>query len=157
MPTLPLVLLYARETVLAQPFFIENVIDRNKDSFKFIQVSQLNSEFKSQIEGVLVVPGNVPVIDRAFIESLPKLRVISSVSVGCNHIDVSAASARNIHVGNTAHACGDAVADHVFAILMASARNVVQGDRFAKGPDTTDVSTARIIKIDHLGVFRKLS
>ena len=58
-------------------------------------------------------------------DSPPKLRVISSVGVGYNHIDVSAASVCNIRVGNTPRVQDDATADHAFAILMASARNIV--------------------------------
>ena len=57
----------------------------------------------------------------------PKLRVISSVGVGYNHIDVSAASVCNIRVGNTPRVQDDTTADHAFAILMASACSVVQG------------------------------
>ena len=57
----------------------------------------------------------------------PKLLVISSVGVGYNHIDVSAASVCNIRVGNTPRVQDDTTADHAFAILMASARSVVQG------------------------------
>ena len=132
----PRVLLYPTESF---PAALENLIDQYRDSFRTVRVSQLHPEIKSEIAGVLT---HGPCkLDGAFMDSLPKLRVISSVGVGFNHIDVSAASVRNIRVGNTPRVLDDTTADHAFAILMASARNIVQGDRVAKCPGTTTVCT----------------
>ena len=62
----------------------------------------------------------------------PGLRVISSCSVGVDNVDLTAANARRIPVGNTPGVLTDATADLAFALLLAAARRVVEGDRFVK-------------------------
>jgi glyoxylate reductase len=68
-------------------------------------------------------------IDAALIASAPKLRVISNLAVGLDNIDVAAATAAGIAVGHTPGVLTDATADLAFALLMATARRVAEGDR----------------------------
>jgi glyoxylate reductase len=63
-------------------------------------------------------------IDAALIARLPRLRVISNYAVGFDNIDVAAASARGIPVGNTPDVLTEATADLTFALLLAAARKV---------------------------------
>ena len=63
------------------------------------------------------------------------LRVISNFGVGVDHIDVAAAAARGIPVGNTPGILDGATADLAFALLLAAGRRLVEGDRYARGPD----------------------
>jgi len=60
------------------------------------------------------------------------LRVISQFAVGYDNIDMPAATARHIPVGNTPGVLTDATADFTWALLMAAARRVAEGDRFAR-------------------------
>jgi lactate dehydrogenase-like 2-hydroxyacid dehydrogenase len=60
----------------------------------------------------------------------PGLKVISNHAVGYDNIDVPAATRRRLPVGNTPGILTDATADFAFALLMAAARRVVEGDRF---------------------------
>lgn len=62
----------------------------------------------------------------------PQLKVISSMSVGVDHVDVAAATARGIPVGNTPGVLTDATADMAFALLLAAARRVVEGERYVR-------------------------
>lgn len=62
----------------------------------------------------------------------PDLKVISQYAVGIDNIDVTAATRRNIAVGNTPGVLTDATADLTWALLMAAARRVVEGDRYAR-------------------------
>ena len=62
----------------------------------------------------------------------PQLKVISSMSVGVDHIDVAAATARGIPVGNTPGVLTDATADQAFALLLAAARRVTEAERFLR-------------------------
>ena len=73
-----------------------------------------------------------PIIDGAFMDRMPHLKVISNFGVGVDHIDLSAAKQRGIPVGNTPNMLDGATADMTFAMLMAAARNIVIGDRFAR-------------------------
>jgi glyoxylate reductase len=65
-------------------------------------------------------------IDAAFLGACPHLRVISSCAVGTDNIDIVAARARGISVGNTPGVLTDATADLAFALLLAAARRLPQ-------------------------------
>ncbi len=61
-----------------------------------------------------------------------QLKIVSSMSVGVDHIDIAAASARGIPVGNTPGVLTDATADQAFALMLSAARRIVEGERFIK-------------------------
>nr|WP_290225153.1 D-glycerate dehydrogenase [Trichocoleus desertorum] len=69
-------------------------------------------------------------IDQALIAANPGLKVISQMAVGFDNIDIGAATAHKIPVGHTPGVLTDATADLTWALLMAMARRVVEGDRF---------------------------
>jgi glyoxylate reductase len=69
------------------------------------------------------------------LDRLPGVRVISNFGVGVDHIDVAAAAARGIPVGNTPGILDGATADMAFALLLAAGRRLVEGDRYARGPN----------------------
>jgi len=60
------------------------------------------------------------------------LRVISQMAVGYDNIDVAAATERGIPIGNTPGVLTETTADFAFALLMASARRIVEGERYVK-------------------------
>jgi glyoxylate reductase len=62
----------------------------------------------------------------------PQLKVISNYAVGYNNVDVDAATARGIAVGNTPGVLTDTTADFAFTLLMAAARRVVEGMDFVR-------------------------
>jgi glyoxylate reductase len=76
-----------------------------------------------------------PEVGPALLDRLPAVRVISNFGVGVDHIDVAAATARGIPVGNTPGILDGATADQAFALLLAAARRLVEGDRYARGPN----------------------
>lgn len=76
-----------------------------------------------------------PRVDAELLDRLPRLRVISNFGVGVDHIDVAAASARGVAVGNTPGILDGATADQAFALLLAAGRRLVEGDRYARGPN----------------------
>jgi glyoxylate reductase len=63
-------------------------------------------------------------IDAPLIQAAPGLRAIANYAVGYDNIDVAAAAARNIPVGNTPDVLTDATADLAFALLLAAARRL---------------------------------
>src|SRR5438309_3891204 len=69
-------------------------------------------------------------IDGALLDAAPRLRVVSNFAVGYNNIDVPAATARGIAVGNTPGVLTDATADMAFCLLIAAARRVVEGHQY---------------------------
>ncbi len=62
----------------------------------------------------------------------PQLKVISNHAVGFDNIDVEAATARGIAVGNTPDILTDATADFTFALMMAAGRRLLEGVRYVR-------------------------
>jgi glyoxylate reductase len=73
-----------------------------------------------------------PLVDAPMLDRLPSLRVISNYGVGVDHIRVAEAAARGIPVGNTPGILDGATADMGFCLLLAAARRLVEGDRYAR-------------------------
>jgi glyoxylate reductase len=71
-------------------------------------------------------------IDKELLTKAQNLKVISSCSVGYNHIDVQAAAKRGIVVTNTPGVLTETTADLTFTLLMATARRVVEASDFLR-------------------------
>jgi glyoxylate reductase len=78
-----------------------------------------------------------PLVDGPLLDRLPALRVISNYGVGVDHIRVGLAAARGIPVGNTPGILDGATADMAFCLLLAAARRLVEGDRYARSAEFT--------------------
>ncbi len=76
-----------------------------------------------------------PTVDAGLLDRLTGVRVISNFGVGVDHIDLAAAAARGIPVGNTPGVLDGATADLALALILAAGRRLVEGDRYARGPD----------------------
>lgn len=88
-------------------------------------------ELLSGADYALVLPADR--IDAALLERCPRLKVLSTVSAGFDHIDVAACTARGIRVCNTPKAVAAATADLAFGLLLAAARRIVEADAFVRG------------------------
>lgn len=72
-------------------------------------------------------------IDGEAIDAIgPQLKVISNFAVGFDNIDIAAATARKIPVGNTPDVLTDATADFSFALMMSAGRHILEGDRYVR-------------------------
>jgi glyoxylate reductase len=71
-------------------------------------------------------------IDRGVIDAAPALKVIANVAVGYNNIDVPYARSRGIVVTNTPDVLTEAVADLTWAMILAIARRVAEGERLLR-------------------------
>ena len=71
-------------------------------------------------------------IDAAAIAAAPRLRVVSNFAVGVDNIDLEAATRAGIAIGHTPGVLTDATADFAFALMLAAARRVAQGDRLVR-------------------------
>jgi glyoxylate reductase len=98
-----------------------------------------------------------PIVGGATMDRLAPLKVISNFGVGVDHIDVKAAAARGIPVGNTPGVLDGATADLAFALILAAGRRVVEGDRYARGPNFTHYDPSymlgREVHGSTLGIF----
>jgi glyoxylate reductase len=81
-------------------------------------------------DGVICLPGDP--IDKALMEEASRLKVVSTFSVGFEHIDVHEATKRGIYVGYTPGILTDATADLAFTLLLSMARRIPQCDKFVR-------------------------
>ena len=71
-------------------------------------------------------------IDRTVMEANPRLLGIANLAVGYNNVDVRTATELGIPVTNTPGILTDTTADLAWALIMAVARNIVQGHEYVK-------------------------
>jgi gluconate 2-dehydrogenase len=71
-------------------------------------------------------------IDSNLLEMAPRLRAVSTISVGYNHFDVAAMKARGVIGTNTPDVLNETVADLVFALILSAARRIPELDRYVK-------------------------
>ena len=71
-------------------------------------------------------------VDEELLGRHPQLRVVANFAVGYDNIDVVAASRHGVAVTNTPDVLTDATADLAWALMLAAARRVVEGDAFAR-------------------------
>jgi glyoxylate reductase len=71
-------------------------------------------------------------IDKEVLDAAPSLKVISTMAVGYDNIDIAEAARRGIAIGHTPGILTEATADLTFALLMASGRRVAEGAAYVK-------------------------
>jgi len=69
-------------------------------------------------------------IDDRLLAQCPDLKVLCNVAVGYNNIDVKAATRRGVMICNTPGVLDDTTADFTWTLLLATARRVVESDKF---------------------------
>ena len=62
----------------------------------------------------------------------PALKIIANVAVGYDNIDTAATAAAGVIVTNTPGVLDRATADHTFALILAAARRITEGDRLIR-------------------------
>ena len=76
-------------------------------------------------------------IDGALLDAAPNLRIVANMAVGYDNVDVVACAERGVVVTNTPDVLTDATADLTWALLLAVARRVAEGDRLVRGGNWT--------------------
>ena len=120
------------------------LLDLLRDDYQVFDWDVSETSEALQVCRAVIAYGH-PAVDADLMDRMPHLKVISNHGVGVDHVDVGAASQRGIPVGNTPGCLDDATADMTMSLLMASARNIVIGDRYARGPDFLHYDPALLI------------
>jgi glyoxylate reductase len=71
-------------------------------------------------------------VDAELMDAAPNLRAISNYAVGVDNVDVEAATARGIPVGNTPDVLTESTADLALALMLAIARRLAEGEAFVR-------------------------
>ena len=94
-----------------------------------IPKNSLKSKIK-QVDGLICFPYDQ--INKEVIQSAKNLKVISTFSVGYDHIDTKFAKEKKIRVGYTPEVLTNATADMAFALMIDSLRRISEGDRIIR-------------------------
>jgi gluconate 2-dehydrogenase len=68
-------------------------------------------------------------IDAEVLDANPQLRAVCNMAVGFNNLDVEACTARGVLCSNTPDVLTETTADFGFALMMAAARRIGEGER----------------------------
>ena len=90
---------------------------------------QLLERVKGKVGAITLLTDKV---DGEFLDSNPDLVIVANYAVGFDNIDVAACTERGVMASNTPDVLTDTTADTAFALLMAAARRVAEGDRFLR-------------------------
>jgi glyoxylate reductase len=90
-------------------------------------------------------------IDGEVLQAGKRLRVISTMAVGYDHIDVGACTARGIPVGHTPGILTETTADLAFALLLSAARRIVEGVEYVRQGQWTTWSPDLLLGQDVYG------
>lgn len=71
-------------------------------------------------------------VDGDLLDAAPNLKIVANIAVGYDNIDVAAAKARGVIVTNTPDVLTGATAELTWALILAAARRVVEGDRLVR-------------------------
>jgi glyoxylate reductase len=90
-------------------------------------------------------------VDAAVLDAAPRLRVVANFAVGHDNVDVPAATARGICVSNTPDVLTEATADLAFALALAAARRLGEGERLIRAGRWTGWAPDQLLGVDIWG------
>lgn len=150
--------------LISEQRYLEEMVDIIKPHFHIIDYK--NFQQNPQLHGpkiqVLFLWDAIPVVEPSLLSLLPSLKVVANGGVGIDHLDVPYINSVGVKVTNTPGVVSNATADIGMALLLASARKVVEGHQVAVNPKAThnlhslmgvevSESTLGIIGMGHIG------
>ena len=99
--------------------------------------------FVGDAEGVLCLLAN-PITD-GVLAACPRLRVVANCAVGYDNVDLEACRRRGVWVTNTPDVLTEATADLAWALLMAAARRLGEGDRLVRSGGWTGWAPRQLV------------
>jgi gluconate 2-dehydrogenase len=121
---------------VSRPLF-DDIIDRLRDYFD-VEAEAEDLAWTVETTGRRLrdkdgaVLGVADPVGAASIAQAPRLRAVANVGVGYNNLDIDALSAAGIVATNTPDVLNEAVADFAWALLLATARRVGEGERYLR-------------------------
>ena len=121
---------------VSRPLF-DDIIDRLREYFEVEYEAEDRSWTAAQmaeklrdVDGALL--GVSDPVDANAIAQAKRLRAIANAAVGYNNLDLAALAARGIVATNTPDVLNETVADFAWALLLATARRIGEGERYVR-------------------------
>ncbi len=122
----------AHKVVVTEPIHQAGIELLERNGVEVVQLSPGSDEETLQAEAhwaaALITRGGIKVT-RGFMESAPLLKAVGVHGIGCDHVDLEAASELGKVVLNTPLALSESVAEMAIALLFALSRRVVSADK----------------------------
>ncbi|MBI5817028.1 MAG: D-glycerate dehydrogenase, partial [Candidatus Yonathbacteria bacterium] len=87
-------------------------------------------------------------IGKEIFDAAPSAKIFSNYAVGFNNIDVPEAKTRGIMITNTPGVLTETVAEHAFALILAMASRIVEGDSFTRAGKYTGWAPMMLLGTD---------
>lgn len=85
------------------------------------------------------------------LKNLPNLHIVANCAVGYNNVDVVAAEMRNVIVTNTPGVLTEATADLTWALILATARRLIEGVELVRGGHWTGWQPEQLLGLELRG------
>src|SRR5215218_9205465 len=105
------------------------------DRFEVIRLWEADDPdavLEERVKEIVAVANAGTTIDEAFLDRFPALQIVASFGVGYDNIDATAAAERGVVVTNTPGVLDDEVADTAMGLLLMTARELPQAERFLR-------------------------
>ncbi|XP_059640501.1 hydroxyphenylpyruvate reductase-like [Cornus florida] len=113
--------------------YLEEELKKRFKLYRLWDASSQNDFLRGNCDSIRAVVGNAAFgADSELIESLPKLEIVSSYSVGLDKIDLVKCRERGIRVTNTPDVLTDDVADAAIGLTLAILRRICVCDQFVR-------------------------
>jgi len=120
--------------ILHDVFFFDEAIAAMRDVATVTVMKDASREALlaevADADAIAVGPGTF--VDRPFIDSAPRLKLIARIGVGVDRVDLHAATERGIYVTNNPASTADTVSEFTVALLLGLAKNIPSADRAVK-------------------------
>ncbi|XP_078663221.1 glyoxylate/hydroxypyruvate reductase B-like isoform X1 [Branchiostoma floridae x Branchiostoma belcheri] len=130
----PMVLTSHVDELFAYPQIFVPVMEKYFQVVWWEDFEKDKERYARHIQGVLV-NGGLPKVTAELLDTLPNLRIISTLSVGMDHLDLQLLKSRGIKVSSVPDVSSDCVADWGMTLLTAAARRLPEAIKSAT--DTT--------------------
>ena len=121
-----------KPTVLVPAGFTKRLLGRLSETYNLMGPLRPEGPNAQEREArVLITLGSLTT-SAALMDSLPNLGLISCFGTGFEGVDLAAARARNIVVSHAGDTNSTAVAEFAMGLVIATARDLVRGDRYAR-------------------------
>ncbi|KAI3945230.1 hypothetical protein MKX01_034991 [Papaver californicum] len=112
---------------------LEEELDKKFKLFRFWNFPDKKEFLKQNCNSIRAIVGNATAgADASLIDSLPKLEIISSFSVGLDKIDLGYCKQKGIRVTNTPDVLTEDVADIAIGLILATLRRICESDQYVR-------------------------